>query len=122
MSAAASFERRLPSIAPGELIENINKRSESSNRKYRAFKNFLKQHTKTAKSGAYGVPIISTSGKFGANNGPHSMKGLNQSIFSSNTMKGIFKQGEHMGEVDISLTPKGDHAHGEINKTDPNYI
>jgi len=42
MSAAASFERRLPSIAPGELIENINKRSESSNRKYRAFKNFLK--------------------------------------------------------------------------------
>jgi hypothetical protein len=31
-------------IAPGELIENFSKRSESSNRKYRAFKNFLKQH------------------------------------------------------------------------------
>jgi hypothetical protein len=90
-AAAASYERRPLSIAPGELIENINKRSESSNRKYRAFKNFLKQHTKTAKSGAFGVPIISTSGKFGANNGPHSMKGATQSILSSNTMKGIFK-------------------------------
>lgn len=29
-------------IAPGELIENHSKRSESSNRKYRAFKSFLK--------------------------------------------------------------------------------
>jgi hypothetical protein len=37
-------------------------------------------------------------------------------------MKGIFKQGENMGEVDISLTPKGDHANGDFNKTDPNYI
>lgn len=50
------------------------------------------------------------------------MKGLTQSIFSSNTMKGIFKQGEQLGEVDISLTPKGDHGNGDFNKTDPNYI
>jgi hypothetical protein len=54
------------------------------------------------------------------------MKGATQSIFSSNTMKGIFKQGELMGEVDISLTPKGgggdNHGNFEINKTDPNYV
>ncbi len=34
--------RKKPLIAPGELIENFNKRSEQSNRKYRAFKNFWK--------------------------------------------------------------------------------
>ena len=36
-----------PLIGPGELIENVNKRSESANRKYRAFKNFLKYQNKT---------------------------------------------------------------------------
>ena len=35
-------QRHQPIIAPGELNENINKRSESANRKYRAFKHFLK--------------------------------------------------------------------------------
>ena len=37
-----------PLIGPGELIENVNKRSESANRKYRAFKNFLKYQNKSA--------------------------------------------------------------------------
>lgn len=30
-----------PYIGPGELIDNVNKRSEASNRKYRAFKHFI---------------------------------------------------------------------------------
>ena len=33
-----------PIIAPGELREMVNKRSESANRKYRAFKHFIKYH------------------------------------------------------------------------------
>ena len=50
------------------------------------------------------------------------MKGITQSIFSSNTIaKGIFK-GDHIGEVDVSLTQKGLDAAEQMNKTDPNYI
>ncbi len=37
-------------IAPGELREKFNKRSESANRKYRAFKHFLKYQSNTNKS------------------------------------------------------------------------
>ena len=33
----------------GELRENVNKRSESANRKYRAFKHFLKYQNNTTK-------------------------------------------------------------------------
>lgn len=33
-----------PIIAPGELREMVNKRSESANRKYRAYKHFIKYH------------------------------------------------------------------------------
>ena len=80
------------------MIENINKRSESSNRKYRAFKNFLKQHTKKPKSGAFGL-VASTSGQPNYGSGkPHSMKGgPTKSMFSSNTIKGIF---QNEGQID----------------------
>jgi len=57
-----SSERRGPILAPGELIENINKRSESSNRKYRAFKNFLKQQTLNNNSGTLGTGGVGLTG------------------------------------------------------------
>lgn len=38
-----------PIIAPGELREMVNKRSESANRKYRAYRNFIKYHNNNNK-------------------------------------------------------------------------
>lgn len=63
----ADGRRKDPLIAPGELIENVNKRSEASNRKYRAFKNFLKQHSHSnngsgGNAGGSQVTPSSTSG------------------------------------------------------------
>ena len=89
-AALGSGDRRMPLIAPGELIENFNKRSEQSNRKYRAFKNFWKQQTQTNGSGGYGPTgssknVQSQSMKPGGNNAT--------SLFSSNTLKTVFKVG-----------------------------
>jgi hypothetical protein len=38
----SSYKREMPMIGDGVLNENFNKRSEASNRKYRAFLHFLK--------------------------------------------------------------------------------
>ncbi|CDW82005.1 UNKNOWN [Stylonychia lemnae] len=37
-------------VGPGHLNENVNKRSESANRKYRAYRNFIKYHNNNNKS------------------------------------------------------------------------
>jgi hypothetical protein len=78
-----------PLIAPGEFNENVGKRSESSNRKYRAFKNFLKQQSSSN-------PVASGATAFGgsASAGPSSYQkgpGASMTLFSSNTIKTVLK-------------------------------
>lgn len=43
-SDRSKHKEHRPIIGPGELVETVNKRSESANRKFRAYRNFIKYH------------------------------------------------------------------------------
>lgn len=100
-------------IAPGELIENFSKRSESSNRKYRAFKNFihfLKQHNSSNPSGVGGkgdATVGGTSAAGGKNTMSTYMKPGGSSLFSTNTLKTVFKGNKDEGVAQQDVMPEG---------------